>query len=347
MEITCPDLRDQALQRAGKGRFTQGTPDFVRRHGPVLRHHSQEARVGEDLGEIREIDIRPGVTLARQSQHGIRPALHATGNHPGEMHAQEREIGIRHRIDEVAAQFRGVGRQFEILTAERHDLCRRFGTRKRSDAIRVQACAVDQVPRFKRPRGGLDRDAIGQVPNGGHARRHHHSTSSLSHQFAQPLANLRVGSDAGFPDVDRFDPAHVGFQFAEAFRPDHLADHAIRLALFVELRKAGQFGFLRCNNHFAAGFVGDSFALAEGFHGSFAVAAVFCFERPRLVIDAGVDDAGVVAGLVLRQNGLFLQNSDAHSWKLLSQLPGGREADNTAADHDGAGVIRHAAEPAS
>ena len=58
----------------------------------------------------------------------------------------------------------------------------------------------------------------------------------------------------------------------------------------------------------AAAVVGNAVLLAEAVHGLAARDAVARFERARLVVEAGMDDAAVVAGLVGGQAVLGLQN---------------------------------------
>jgi len=57
-------------------------------------------------------------------------------------------------------------------------------------------------------------------------------------------------------------------------------------------------------------------------------------ERTGLVVNAAVDDPGVVSGLVLRGGGLALENSDGVVGTAGDPLPGDGETDDPGADHD-------------
>ena len=66
--------------------------------------------------------------------------------------------------------------------------------------------------------------------------------------------------------------------------------------------------------------MGDRVTLAELVHPARAVDAELGLERARLVIDAGVEHAGVVAGLVTSNLLLALEQRDAQSRLAIQQL---------------------------
>ena len=65
-----------------------------------------------------------------------------------------------------------------------------------------------------------------------------------------------------------------------------------------------------------------------------ALGAELGLQRPGRVVDARVDDAGVVAGLVGGDVGLALEHEDARVGVAPQQLAGGREAEDAGADDD-------------
>jgi len=72
--------------------------------------------------------------------------------------------------------------------------------------------------------------------------------------------------------------------------------------------------------------------IAEVFGGFGAPTAELGFETAGRVVDAGVDDAAVMAGLMLRNSVFFLEDDDAGAGALLEQLARGRETDDAGAD---------------
>ena len=70
-----------------------------------------------------------------------------------------------------------------------------------------------------------------------------------------------------------------------------------------------------------------------------ALAAEAGLERTRRVVQAGVDDAAVVAGLVGRELRLALDDQDPQPGPALEHLAGGREAEDPAADDEEVGAL--------
>ena len=92
---------------------------------------------------------------------------------------------------------------------------------------------------------------------------------------------------------------------------------------------------------------GDPLGRAELLHQLLALAAVDRLERAGLVIDARVQHARVVAGLVEGQLGLLLQHHDPRAGEFPGELVGRRQADDPAADDGHVGVVHVAAPHAS
>ena len=93
------------------------------------------------------------------------------------------------------------------------------------------------------------------------------------------------------------------------FRKPLAADHSHRTPLAWPRSKMRCSAAVRLSvdgdDHLAADFVGDPSSCAELLHRLLAGPAVERLERAGLVVDAGVQDAGVVAGLVGGDRGSF------------------------------------------
>jgi hypothetical protein len=83
--------------------------------------------------------------------------------------------------------------------------------------------------------------------------------------------------------------------------------------------------------------VRDSVRLAEGHHLPHALYGEAGFGRTGLVVQAGVEDAGVVARLVAAHGGLLLIDGDLEVGQALLQPEGGGEADDSSADDGNTG----------
>ena len=70
---------------------------------------------------MSDVDVSPRVALSRQGEHRIRARVHDAVNVTREMHTQEREGRIGHRVDESLDQARAFRAEQPILTAEGDD----------------------------------------------------------------------------------------------------------------------------------------------------------------------------------------------------------------------------------
>ena len=94
-------------------------------------------------------------------------------------------------------------------------------------------------------------------------------------------------------------PAACGSSSFSRAASIRLALHAVGLAALVDLHRVRQFGCVDGDDHLAAEVERNALLPAELLHRQFALAAVGRPERAGLVVDAGVQHAGVVAGLVV------------------------------------------------
>ena len=125
----------------------------------------------------------------------------------------------------------------------------------------------------------------------------------------------------------------------DAFAADVLeARHAVRQRPLAQGGESWQLAVIERDHELAAVIERDVVRLGEGFDIGLALAAESCLERARRVVQAGMEDAAVVAGLVGRELSLLLDDGHPQVRTGLQQPVRGREADDPAADDDDAGV---------
>jgi hypothetical protein len=160
------------------------------------------------------------------------------------------------------------------------------------------------------------------------------------------LAGERVG-DAGEVDdargggVQGGDAAAVRLHLGQprgvqAPQPGHAvgAPSTLELVERAELARPGR------DDDLAAALVGDPALLAQVLHEPRALDAQARLERPGGVVDARVQDAAVVAGLVAADLGLALEHRHAPARVAQDQLARDGQPDDARADDDDVGVGR-------
>jgi hypothetical protein len=91
------------------------------------------------------------------------------------------------------------------------------------------------------------------------------------------------------------------------------ARHAVGNTALVERLEARDLRLRGRDDHLAARLHGDAVLVAEGLHQPHALDAEARLVGAGLVVDAGVNDPAVVAGLVLGDLPLFLEHHQPHA----------------------------------
>ena len=107
-------------------------------------------------------------------------------------------------------------------------------------------------------------------------------------------------------------PGGVRLQLQQPLAADQLAAHAVGLAALEDVGQPREFFSLGGDDHLAAEVEGHALGLAELLHRQLALAAVLGLERAGLVVDARVEDAGVVARLVGGDVRFFFEQSQRY-----------------------------------
>ena len=279
------------------------------------------------------------------------------------MDAEERVAGVGDGVDQHFDEVLTFGTEGVKLATERDDEGRGLRAAESGDAVAVKAGAVDDLFGREFARGGLDDDALGGrtgaagrdtgrasgtrstagqassgtqgvVADGGGAGRSDDAAAALGDDLRKAAGDLAVIDDAGFGDVDAGEADAVRLELADLFRADAVADDAVLRAAFDERFHPREFGFFDGDDDLAAEVEGDVLARAELLHRGFAGAAIDRFERAGPVVDAGMHDAGVAAGLMAGDGGFLFEDGDGAAGEAFEEAVGGGQADDTAADDD-------------
>ena len=120
------------------------------------------------------------------------------------------------------------------------------------------------------------------------------------------------------------DAPGVGFEALQFARADaSKAWGAVSHTAAIEFLEGGNLGFVDGDDDLAAFFVGDAAFVAVMGEEPGAFHAVAGLEGAGSVVDAGVDDTAVVAGLVSGEVGLLFDDQDREVGESEEEFPGG------------------------
>ena len=159
---------------------------------------------------------------------------------------------------------------------------------------------------------------------------------------AQRLDFARHGSgyggevdDARLGAVEGGDADGVGFDLRDLGGGQAAeARDAVLDASALELVEGAELAVVEGDDELAAALVRHVVLVAVGVEGVAALGAELGLQRARLVVDAGVDDAGVVARLVGGDLVFSFEDEDARVGRAVQQFAGRGEAEDAPADDD-------------
>ena len=169
-------------------------------------------------------------------------------------------------------------------------------------------------------------------------RGNRRSQPNLTAQFREALGQLLrhepIIDDARRAGQDRTHPADLGFGMPELRLVEQFDVDPVLPGPLEQCQHALVLFGVGGDDELAALLVGDVVVVTETNRFAHAAPAEIGFQAARLVVDAGVNDAAVVPGLVEGQRSLFFQQYNALVRLALSQLPGCRQPHDAAAyDH--------------
>ena len=275
------------------------------------------------------------VSLAGQREDGVRPALDAAADHAGEVHAEEGERGVGDRIDEPPHEPLRLGRELEVLAAERKDAQVEVSHGHARDPVGLQPRARDDPAGRDRSAGGPHDRAVAALLDRPDLRSEADLASRPGDAFRESPAHRAIVDDARLRDVQSGEARAVLLVVADARRPEpaHAVQPVGRRAV-AEPLEPRQFVGRRRHHHLAGHAVRDRLAPAEVEQPLVAVAAQGRLQRPGRVVQARVDDAAVAPRLVQGDVPLLLEDQDRRARTLLEERPCDGEADDAPADDD-------------
>src|SRR4029434_6243611 len=114
---------------------------------------------------------------------------------------------------------------------------------------------------------------------------------------------------------------------------------SVGFAATMQFFQAGELALLRCDDDLAAALVSNSVLLAEAVHQLASFDAVLSFQGTGLVVEAGMDDAAVMARL-MRGIAIFgFQQDQPHGRSGVQEGMGSRKTNDAAPDYRN--VVRH------
>ena len=138
--------------------------------------------------------------------------------------------------------------------------------------------------------------------------------------------------------MEACDAGDVGLDFADLFGGEARDVKAVLQAPLVEIFEEREFSLVAGDDYLSADVVLETVFATKFDHGLAAGFGEAGFEATGLVVDAGVDDARVTAGLVLGELLFFFEQQDFDAGLRTRKGIRSREADNSAAND---GAIEH------
>ena len=249
------------------------------------------------------------------------------------MDAEERELRVRHRVDQAPHQVPPLRPEQIVLAPEGDDADVRRRPGEPGHHVGVEARAVDEPARADLEARGRQREALGAVARGQDAGAGLDGGAGLD-QLAREVGGHRaVVDDGGRGGVDGADGGGVRLQLAQAVPVDQgEAGDGVGRAALEESLETRQLGRLGGDDDLAHALDADTLARAELRQEPGALDAEAGLERAGPVVDPRVDDAAVVTGLVLAESRLLLQDHEAGPGRGPEEGAGGGEADDPSAD---------------
>ena len=305
---------------------------------PVLLGEFSKAGPPQRVPCIARPNSPSPVLLPSQREYRVRPDQHVAVNGRREVHAEERVLRIRHRVDQPAHQVPRLGAQRVVLAPERHDPRLGVVAGPLRHSVRLQAGASDQqIARVRLGGATVDQHGVATAVRVAHADDlgAEHQLAASPDVIGERPADGRVVGDGCVRRIQRLTADRIRFQFGEFRRRDHpKVRHAVRHPALVQRCQPLLLVLPDGNDDLAHVLNGDVLVLAVLPHQHHTVRAQLRLERPRFVVQPGMQHAAVVACL-MGADGLFLlQNRDRRAGPPLAGLACDCQSDDPAADDD-------------
>ena len=236
------------------------------------------------------------IVRCRQPAGHVRPELALAAEIKRDVNAQAGVI--RHRVHQMSERRPPAQREVVALGVKRrrHPLGRKTGEGA-GHVLGVQAGRIDQPPATQRERffpAGVQRDSIRHNLSG-----HHRGAGDQRRAGPLGVAQQRQHQAVAVEDAGRFriqpgDRPHRRFQAADFGGGERPERHAVGRRPLGVTGQRRQFRFLAGHQHLADPAMGDTALGAVAIQQRLASHAQLGLERTRRVVEAGVDDFGVM-----------------------------------------------------
>jgi hypothetical protein len=129
----------------------------------------------------------------------------------------------------------------------------------------------------------------------------------------------------------------MGFDLEKSFSIDDFALHSVFLSPLVDFFHPRDFFLVQGHDYLSAKFVIDFLFAAKVLHRQFAFPAIDCLERTGFVVNARMQDTGVMTSLVLGQNSFLLEDHDFSVWESRAYSIGRGQPDDSTPDDTNVG----------
>jgi len=287
-----------------------------------VRQQSPETIEPHHVADVLRFEIDGAVSLPFVSQYRVGAHRYRPVDHAGQVHAQKRQFGIGNGVDQMVDNAIVPGRKAVVFAPERNDLEIDADAGHFCQSVGHQAGTGDDIT-------GLDHAAIQSqlhrrrgFRDGVHLLADQQSAATRLKSLGHLPGDALVVGDPGGGHEQGANAVDVWLLAAQ--RPRRKGFHGDAVLAAAHLKGIHAVPFQRIGGHqqFAALFIGQAVFAAKRHGGSGAAFAKVGLEAARLVVDTGMDDPGIAAGLMLGQGCLFFDQGNAGVRVALLQLPG-------------------------
>ena len=241
------------------------------------------------------------VTFALEREHRIGPCVNCAVNHPSKMHAEERELRIRNRINQTFDEMTLFGNEFEVFTPERNDFRLRVRSRGAGDPVTEQSSAIDHHARLNFTARSFERWGVTSIVHLQNAHAGLNRPAVSSNQISVRVRHCAIAYNSGRRHLDCSQASDVWLNFAHLLRNEPRNRKTILQTALVKILQSRELCVFSCDDNFAANLMLDAVLAAKFNHRGIAFASITGLVTAWFVVNAGMNDATVPAGLVRRQ----------------------------------------------
>ena len=287
------------MKRLAEAPFAERLPQLKRGHPRVFRDETPQAGITHRIPQVTHVDVCLAITLARKGEYRVRAGLGAAVDQPREVHTQKWELRIGHRINQVAHQPFAALDQLIVLATERNDSRLAFLAGQPGDTVAMQPGAVHEVPADELTLGRRRDPLVTALLEPRNASAGLHVAAVGRDAALEFAANCRIVDDSLLRHTQRSDATDVRLALEHCLAPKKLdAFKSVLPAALLEFAQSLQLSVVARHNQFTADLVSDAGLAAKLDHLPHTAHGEDGLGRSRLVIEAAVQYAAVVATLV-------------------------------------------------